>query len=309
MIQPSVVHSWRTLTLAAICVLFAACSTTQKSSTGSGSQEAAPISEAGQPDSKAKVDASTGKSSNSTDAAGRPGSASATGADAGNAGSKQHGAEASTASADSDEAAQLKRQLAEQDAQIKKLRSDQLAGADQWAGVGQDDPAAGREAIDAAMRPDQQSTGGAGDQAASSGAAAMSREHDELAVFPRDAKTADEGSAQPAVVPVVERSVYFGYDQSSVPDKYDSMLIAHATYLMAHPDVVVEVQGNCDERGSREYNLALGARRAESVKRALELAGVDGGRIYAVSYGSEKPVANGKDDESYSQNRRVDIDY
>jgi peptidoglycan-associated lipoprotein len=94
-----------------------------------------------------------------------------------------------------------------------------------------------------------------------------------------------------------------------VPDKYDSMLVAHAAYLKAHPDFKAEVQGNCDERGSREYNLALGARRAESVKRALELAGADGSRISAISYGSEKPVATGKDEESYSQNRRVDIVY
>ena len=77
--------------------------------------------------------------------------------------------------------------------------------------------------------------------------------------------------------------MYFDYDQFSIPDKYDSMLVGHAAYLKAHPDVRAEVQGNCDERGSREYNLALGARRAESVKRALELSGAEGTHISAVA--------------------------
>ncbi|MBI3530335.1 MAG: peptidoglycan-associated lipoprotein Pal [Betaproteobacteria bacterium] len=311
MIQPSAFQSLRKFSLAAICVILAACSTMQKSSTGSGDQAAAPISEAAKPETAAKPDASAGKSSNSTGAAGQSNSnpANSSGAAGANAGSRQRSSEGSTASSDNDEAAQLKRQLAEQDAQINKLRSDQLTGADQLAGVGQEEPVAGREAMDAAKQSDQQSAAGTKDQAASPGEAATSKAQDELAIFPRDGKTADDGSGQPALAPVLDRSVYFGYDQFSVPDKYDSMLIAHAAYLKAHPDVETEVQGNCDERGSREYNLALGARRAESVKRALELAGADGGRINAISYGSEKPVATGKDEESYSQNRRADIVY
>lgn len=278
MIHASAFRSWRNFALAAICVVLAACSTTQKSSTGSGEQTAAPISDAATPD------AAGGKSSDSTGVA------------AANAGSKQRSPEGSAASGDSDEAAQLKRQLADQDAQINKLRSDQLAGA------GQEEPVAGREALDAATQSDQQSAAGAKDQSAS-------KAQDELAVFPRDGNAVDGGSGQPAVAPVLERSVYFGYDQFSVADKYDEMLVAHAAYLKAHPNIVTEVRGNCDDRGSREYNLALGARRAESVKRALELAGADGSRISAISYGAEKPVANGKDEESYRQNRRADIDY
>ena len=278
MIHASAFQSWRKFLLAAVCVALAACSTMQKSSTGSGIQAAAPISEA------AKPDASTRKSSNSTAAA------------EANAGSRQSSSDGSAASADSDDAAQLKRQLADQDAQINKLSNDQLAG---W---GQEEPIAGREAMDAAKQSDQRSAAGAKDQSAS-------RAQDELAVFPRAGNTADEGGGQPAVAPVLERSVYFGYDQFSVPDEYDSMLLAHAAFLKAHPDVIAEVLGNCDDRGSREYNLALGARRAESVKRALELAGADGSRISAISYGSEKPVTTGKDEESYRQNRRADIVY
>ena len=278
MIHASAFQLWRKFSLALVCVVLAACSTMQKSSTGSGIQAAAPISQA------AKADASTGKSSNSIAAAGA------------NAASKQSSSDGSAASTDSDDAAQLKRQLADQDAQINKLRNDQLAGG------GQEEPITAREATDAAEPSDQQSAAGAKDRSAS-------RAQDELAVFPRAGNTADDGGGQPAVAPVLERSVYFGYDQFSVPDEYESMLLAHAAYLKAHPDVIAEVLGNCDDRGSREYNLALGARRAESVKRALVLAGADGNRISAISYGSEKPVTTGKDEESYRQNRRADIVY
>ena len=305
MIHASGFQSWRKCFLAVICVILAACSAMQKSSTGSGDQAAAPISEAEKPD------ASTGKSPNSTGAAGPSNSnpAIASGADVTNAGSKRHPSEGRPASGDNnDEAAQLKRQLAEQDAQINKLRSDQQVSVDPLPEVRQEEPAATREAMDAAMS-DQQAAASAKDQSASAGPASLSREQDELAVFPRDGRTADDLASQPVVAPVPERSVFFGYDQVSVSDKYDSLLVAHAAYLKAHPDFIVEVQGNCDERGSREYNLALGARRAESVKRALELAGADGSRISAISYGSEKPLSTGKDEESYSRNRRVDIVY
>ena len=103
------------------------------------------------------------------------------------------------------------------------------------------------------------------------------------------------------------RSIFFDYDQSTIPKQYDNLVVQNAAYLKASPRIKFEVQGNCDERGSREYNLALGARRAQAVKRALELAGADGGRIQVVSFGAEKPIANGKDEESYSKNRRADI--
>jgi peptidoglycan-associated lipoprotein len=153
-------------------------------------------------------------------------------------------------------------------------------------------------------------TGAAGQQSASgTGSAAAAKGDDEAAVFPTNASAADESSTEAAVQAAAARSVYFGYDQATVPEKYDDMLLANAAYLKGHPNLKAEVQGNCDERGSREYNLALGARRAMAVKRALELAGADGGRIAAISYGSEKPVATGKDEESYSQNRRADIVY
>lgn len=106
-----------------------------------------------------------------------------------------------------------------------------------------------------------------------------------------------------------EFSIYFGYDESSYEKRFEPVIVAHAEFLKANEDLKVEIQGNCDERGSREYNIALGQRRAEAVKRALELLGVQGSRIVTVSFGAEKPVAFGQDEESYRLNRRADIVY
>ena len=107
----------------------------------------------------------------------------------------------------------------------------------------------------------------------------------------------------------VEYSIYFAYNQASLELEVEPTLTKHAEYLRANPELRVEIQGNCDERGSREFNIALGARRAQTVKRALELLGVDGQRIETVSFGAEKPIAFGHDDESWRLNRRADIVY
>jgi peptidoglycan-associated lipoprotein len=107
----------------------------------------------------------------------------------------------------------------------------------------------------------------------------------------------------------VEYSIYFGYNQASLELEFETTLMKHAEYLKANPDLRVELQGNCDERGSREFNIALGSRRALTVKRALELLGIDGNRVEVVSFGSEKPVAFGHDEESWRLNRRADIVY
>ncbi len=106
-----------------------------------------------------------------------------------------------------------------------------------------------------------------------------------------------------------EFSIYFGYDESSFQSRFEPVIVAHAEFLKANPGLKAEIQGNCDERGSREYNIALGQRRAEAVKRALELLGVSGDRIDTVSFGAEKPVAFGRDEDSYRLNRRADIVY
>ena len=108
---------------------------------------------------------------------------------------------------------------------------------------------------------------------------------------------------------LAQRSIYYEYDDYTVKQEYAPVLEAHAALLRAHPDLQVGVEGNCDERGSREYNLALGQRRADAVKRALILLGVSAAQVHAVSFGSENPKAEGHSEEDLAKNRRSDIVY
>ena len=109
--------------------------------------------------------------------------------------------------------------------------------------------------------------------------------------------------------PLAKRSVYFDYDSNAVKDEYRGTVQAHSRYLTDKRDNRVRIEGNADERGSREYNLALGQRRAEAVKKVMTVLGVSEGRIETTSYGEEKPVATGHDEQSWAQNRRADIKY
>jgi peptidoglycan-associated lipoprotein len=106
-----------------------------------------------------------------------------------------------------------------------------------------------------------------------------------------------------------KRSVYFDFDSNAVKDEYRNLIQAHARYLNDHRDAHIRIEGNCDERGSREYNLALGQRRAEAVKKIMTVLGVQDNRIETVSFGEEKPVAPGHDEDSWAKNRRGDIKY
>ncbi len=106
-----------------------------------------------------------------------------------------------------------------------------------------------------------------------------------------------------------KRSVFFDYDSNSVKDEYRGLVQAHSRYLGDKRDDKIRSEGHADERGSREYNLALGQRRAESVKRVMTVLGVPEARIETTSYGEEKPMAQGHDEQSWSQNRRADIKY
>ncbi len=108
---------------------------------------------------------------------------------------------------------------------------------------------------------------------------------------------------------LAKRSVYYPFDVSAVQDADKPIVLAHAKYLSEHPDRKVRLEGNADERGSNEYNLALGQRRADGVKKMLELGGAKASQIETVSYGEEKPKATGHDEASWSQNRRTDIKY
>ncbi|BEV72449.1 MULTISPECIES: peptidoglycan-associated lipoprotein Pal [unclassified Paludibacterium] len=109
--------------------------------------------------------------------------------------------------------------------------------------------------------------------------------------------------------PLAQRSVYFDFDSSLVKDEYKPLISAHADYLKGNAAHKITIQGNTDARGSREYNLALGQRRAESVKKAMEVLGVPDKQLEAVSFGKEKPKAEGNSDADYAQNRRDDIVY
>ncbi len=109
--------------------------------------------------------------------------------------------------------------------------------------------------------------------------------------------------------PLSKRSVYFDYDSNVVKDEYRGLVQAHSRYLADKRDAHIRIEGNCDERGSREYNLALGQRRAEAVKKVMTVLGVSDSRIESVSYGEEKPVAPGHDEAAWAQNRRADIKY
>ena len=106
-----------------------------------------------------------------------------------------------------------------------------------------------------------------------------------------------------------ERSVFFEYDDSIVQKQYAPVIERHGQYLLKNPTLKVVVEGNTDERGSSEYNLALGQRRAQAVKSALQLYGVKDAQIEAISFGREKPKATGHDEAAWRENRRADIAY
>jgi peptidoglycan-associated lipoprotein len=106
-----------------------------------------------------------------------------------------------------------------------------------------------------------------------------------------------------------EHSVYFRFDDAVVRDDAIPVVERHGQYLSHNPTLKVVVQGNTDERGSSEYNLALGQRRAEAVKKSMEIYGARNMQIEAVSFGKEKPRATGHDEAAWQQNRRADIVY
>ncbi len=105
------------------------------------------------------------------------------------------------------------------------------------------------------------------------------------------------------------RIIYFEYDSSDVKSEDRTTVEAHAAYLVENPDTIITLEGHADERGSREYNLALGERRALTVKRQMTLIGALPDQIRTVSYGEERPAIDDHDDYSWSQNRRVEIIY
>ncbi len=108
---------------------------------------------------------------------------------------------------------------------------------------------------------------------------------------------------------LTKRTVYFDYDESVVLDQDRAILEAHAQYLSQNPGAAVTLEGHTDERGTREYNLALGDRRAVSTRQFMSLLGAAGQQLRTVSYGEEQPAALGHNEEAWAQNRRVEIIY
>lgn len=120
------------------------------------------------------------------------------------------------------------------------------------------------------------------------------------------------GTAPPgsdAGKPGQRRVIYFEYDSDEVKGEYRPVIEAQAAYLASHPQTVITLEGHADERGTREYNLALGERRALAVRRQLTLLGGSEGQARTVSFGEERPAADGHDEQAYEQNRRVEIVY
>lgn len=141
---------------------------------------------------------------------------------------------------------------------------------------------------------------------------------------PKSTASADSGAANARAVtpvdvtkdelddpasPLAKRSVYFDFDSYDVKEAYKSVVDSHGKYLVSHRARKVLIQGNTDERGTTEYNLALGQKRADAVRRSLSLLGVPDTQMEAVSLGKEKPKATGHDEAAWLENRRADLVY
>jgi peptidoglycan-associated lipoprotein len=109
--------------------------------------------------------------------------------------------------------------------------------------------------------------------------------------------------------PLYKRVIYFMYDSSEVMPEYISVINAHANYLASNPGKTVVLEGHADERGSPEYNIALGEQRAKSVAKLMKLQGASDGQLQTVSFGEEKPAVPGHDESAWQQNRRVELAY
>jgi len=119
----------------------------------------------------------------------------------------------------------------------------------------------------------------------------------------------DDEAAGPQAGLLAKRTVYFDFDSSEIKGEGTDIVAAHAKYLASNPGTRVRLEGHTDERGSREYNIGLGERRAQSVRRALLLQGAADAQTSTVSYGEERPAVAGHDEAAWAKNRRVEIVY
>ena len=123
---------------------------------------------------------------------------------------------------------------------------------------------------------------------------------------PKEAVTIIAAPVEEVAVPIEELGiVYFDYDKSNIKPEFTSIIQSNFEWLINNPDIRVQLEGHCDERGTREYNLALGEQRAKTVAELLIINGVSSEKISTVSYGEEKPAVSGSNENSWSKNRRA----
>ena len=154
---------------------------------------------------------------------------------------------------------------------------------------------------------DSAKTGAANDGSADSRAGDKNAQNNQSAQNNQNTQNTDP--LNDATGMLAKRSVYFDFDSYVVKDEFKPVIEAHSQYLIKNTDRKIVIQGNTDERGGSEYNLALGQKRAEAVRRALNLLGVSDSQIEAVSFGKEKPKATGSNEAAWAENRRADIVY
>jgi peptidoglycan-associated lipoprotein len=123
------------------------------------------------------------------------------------------------------------------------------------------------------------------------------------------ANAGEDETAGPQAGVLAKRVIYFDYDSSEIKGEGTEIVGAHAKYLASNPSARVRLEGHTDDRGSREYNIGLGERRAQSVRRALLLQGASEAQLSTVSYGNERPAVAGHDEAAWSKNRRVEVVY
>jgi peptidoglycan-associated lipoprotein len=117
------------------------------------------------------------------------------------------------------------------------------------------------------------------------------------------------GGGQTGGAGMAGKVIYFDFDKSDIKPEFAGIITANARNLTAHPNLKLKLEGNTDERGTREYNIGLGERRAQAVRRALMLQGVAESQLSTVSFGAERPAVEGDDEAAWTKNRRVDLVY
>ncbi len=153
------------------------------------------------------------------------------------------------------------------------------------------------------------SSGGTTDEAATTETAVEESQSQAVPDSPEMGVVTEEQAGSVANPLLDQTMVYFGYDRSEIRPEFKDVLNAHAEYLVANPASRIVLEGHCDERGTVEYNLALGERRANTVKRYLIVQGANPGQLESVSFGEERPAMLGSNDSSWSKNRRAEIKY